>query len=145
MIQFGLPYPISANRYWRTFVAGGRVVTHPSTEATQYKRDAAWIARGAGLVEPLEGPIEVELVLHPVEPKDAAVRARKQGPSWVFGVRCLDVDNAVKVALDALQGVAYANDKQIVTLLVQKGMPCAKGALSVRVSAAVDVELKEAA
>lgn len=85
-----LPYPVSANRYWRR--AGVRLYVSP--EAKAYKEAAALAAKEAGL-KVAEGPIS--LVIH-LSPKNGI---------------CMDLDNCLKVAIDALNGVAYRDDKQI--------------------------------
>lgn len=92
-----LPYPISTNRYWRTF----RNQTVLSREAKQYKQEVAWLAKQAKM-SLLEGEVEIHVRLIP--------RARKDGSA---SLQVLDLDNALKVLLDALQGVAYLNDRQV--------------------------------
>lgn len=67
-----------------------------SDEARQYKLVVAMMGRAAG-VRPLTGPVRVDLAVY---------RARKSG----------DLDNRLKIVLDAMQGVFYANDAQIVEL-----------------------------
>ena len=47
--------------------------------------------------------------------------------------RRLDVTNAVKVAEDALQGLAYHDDKQVVSCTGRLGKPMAGGGLTVRI------------
>ena len=135
MTTLTLPYPISANRYWSNYVLPGskRAMQGPSTEAKAYRRTVQKIAMAAGLVRPRAGLVEVELVLHPCEPKDAAKRERKDGARWHMGVRCIDVDNCVKVAIDALKGVAFVDDDQVWTLVVNRGLPTPNGALVVHV------------
>lgn len=130
-----LPYPISANRYWSNYVLPGskRAMQGPSSEAKRYKRAVAQIAMAQGMRMLAAPYLELTMTLHPPSPQDAAKRARTQGPWWHLGVRCLDIDNCVKVTLDALQGVAYENDKQVVALLVQRGLPVEGGALQVEV------------
>lgn len=134
MIEFRLPYPVSANVYWQSFVPKGktRAIVHPSNEARAYKRTAGWLAREAGIVRPWTGWVTVDLILHPIEPQDAAARARKLGPGWHMHCRCLDVDNAVKVTLDALQGTAYGDDAQVVAVSIRRGLPVPGGGLTVR-------------
>ncbi len=115
-----LDYPISTNRYWRSFK--GRTVV--SAEARQYKKKAAalWGERGLPL---RSGRVCVELILFP--------RSTKSGqPSKTR----IDLDNCIKVALDSLNGVAFIDDKQITKLVAEIGNPAAGGALGVRVSAA---------
>lgn len=118
MIRLVLPYPVSANRYWRVF--GGRVVH--SAEARSYRNLVQIKARG---VTPLEGPVSVHVALCPeMTAKGLASKTR------------LDLDNCLKVALDALQGVAFSNDKQVVKLIAELGPAQVGGALMVEVKAA---------
>lgn len=121
MTPLELPYPISVNRYWRNF--RGRSVV--SAEARKYKADVAVLARQAGLQGVLLGPVVLVAVLHPKKPQRAG-----KGPA-----RCIDLDNAMKVAIDALQGVAYVNDSQLVGISIRRGEPVPGGALVVSVSA----------
>lgn len=84
-----LPYPPSANAYWRMF--HNRILV--SKEARAYKARAGLLALAAGM-RPLEG--ELEVLVH-------AYRPRKVG----------DLDNLLKVLLDSLRGVAWADDSQV--------------------------------
>lgn len=118
-IRLELPYPISANRYWRTFpyIPKGekkpRAVTVPSEEAKKYKADVRWLAKRQGCNEPLIGPVEYTLQLYPKLPLDWAKRARLDPVWWDMTVQCIDLDNARKVLLDALQGIAFTDDSRI--------------------------------
>jgi crossover junction endodeoxyribonuclease RusA len=87
-----LPMPPSANRYWRTF----RNVVVVSEEAKAYKAGvkASAAEQGATL---LSGDVAVYIDVY---------RSRKAG----------DLDNRIKVALDALKGVAFEDDKQVVEI-----------------------------
>lgn len=114
-----LPYPPSANRYWRTF--RGRHVR--SADAMQYRGEVLHRATLYGL-RLLSGPVRVTATLHPrLTLKGQASRTR------------IDLDNAVKVVLDALQGVAYDNDRQIEDLHLTLGPAMSDGGLSVDVRA----------
>jgi crossover junction endodeoxyribonuclease RusA len=113
-----LPYPISANRMVRHF--HGRAVK--SKEARQYQVEAGFLAKQAGCLTPLSGPVEVSILLHPRKPKR---------PSKTL-TRSLDVDNAVKVVLDSLNGIAWRDDRQIERLTVIRCEPIPDGALVVR-------------
>lgn len=108
-----LPYPPSANRYWRTRVIKGVAVTYVSDEAKNYKTGVAWLAKSAGIRKPYTGRVSVDIALYPHRPQDWAKRAKQNPPTWDDTVQCIDIDNARKVLYDALQGVAFVNDKFI--------------------------------
>lgn len=84
-----LPYPPSSNRYWRKF--RNKIVK--SDEARNYQQEIGWLARCAG-VECIEDDVAVSLHIY---------RPIRKG----------DLDNRIKVVLDALQGIAYENDNQV--------------------------------
>ena len=94
------PYPVSANRYWRRF--GESMVV--SAEARTYKRlvGLLWLEKRYPL---RAGPVHVEIGLAPkLTVKGVASKTR------------IDLDNCIKVALDALNGVAYKDDSQVVSV-----------------------------
>lgn len=112
-----LPYPVSTNRYWRSF--RNRMVR--SKEADEYKRVTAHAALVAGW-KSLAGPVKVVICMRPKATKaGAASKAR------------MDLDNCIKVTLDALNGVAYADDSQVVRLEAEIGGPMSGGGLVVTV------------
>lgn len=114
-----MSYPVGANRVWQQ--ANGRVIPNP--KAVAWKRAAADSVRLAG-VKLLSGDVEVHYRLHPKLNKDGSASKTR-----------LDVDAPAKALLDALNGVAYLDDKQVVRLVGEIGHPVAGGALSVRVTA----------
>lgn len=94
-ISLVLPEPPSANRYWRTTVArGGFVQTYVSAEAKEYKQT---VREMAGLDCVLIGDVSIAV-------------------TWFRSRRSGDLDNRIKVFCDALQGVVFANDSQIVEI-----------------------------
>jgi len=118
-----LPYPISTNRYWRTF----RGMTVKSAEAREYRETVRLIADREGVTQPLQGSVRVEMSYHPRRPK-----TYKPGAP----VRSMDLDNVMKVAIDSLNGVAYVDDKQISHLSISKGEPVTDGSLVIAWEAA---------
>ncbi|QWF19284.1 RusA family crossover junction endodeoxyribonuclease [Lysobacter capsici] len=112
-ITLVLPYPISANRYWATTTIRGRAITYVTKEAKQFRADVANIARMAGLRTPLDGRVALVLRLYPQRPQDWAKRARKNPDCWDDDVRCIDLGNAEKVLSDALNGIAWVDDRQL--------------------------------
>jgi Holliday junction resolvase RusA-like endonuclease len=85
-----LPYPPSANRYWRTF----RNRTVVSEEARKYK-----------------ALVKVELATWPLLAGPVALIAHLYRPQ-----RSGDLDNRLKVLGDALNGVAWSDDSQVVEI-----------------------------
>ena len=118
-VEFRLPYPVSANRYWRHF--RGRVVR--SAAANAYRAQIVRIAMAAG-VEPFSGAVSLGIHLLP--------KLTKKG---LASGTCIDLSNAWKVAEDALQGIAYHNDRQVRGFGALFGDPVEDGGLRVVIKA----------
>lgn len=88
-MKITLPFPPSANRYWRS--CRNRVFV--SAEAKTYKATVRGLCLAAGL-EPMAGRVVVSMDFY---------RPAKRG----------DLDNRIKVGLDSLNGLAWADDSQI--------------------------------
>jgi len=86
-----LPYPPSANNYWRSIVINGRGRVVVSREAKAFKKAVSAALAG---VSPISGPVSLTATFY---------RPRKRG----------DLDNLLKVTCDALKGIAYHDDEQI--------------------------------
>ena len=114
-----LSYPVGANRVWRNF--NGRMVPNPKAEA--WKRDTANVVRLAG-IKLTTGPVSVHYKLHPKANKDGSASKVR-----------LDIDAPAKALLDALNGVAWVDDKQVIRLVGEVAGPIAGGGLSVRIEA----------
>lgn len=111
-----LPYPISANRYWRSFVPRGhvRAIVTVSDEAKAYKSRVAWEAKVAG-VKMLTVPVSLVFRLVP------ANRV------------CMDIDNALKVSIDALKGIAYTDDALVRRIVAERMEPDGRARLEVEI------------
>lgn len=135
MIELTLPYPISANRYWRSFQHPhtGRAVTVVSSEAKAYKREVGWLAKAAGIHSPLLGRISLAYTLHPKRPQDWERRQRKDPSGWEDSVQCLDLDNAQKVLLDALKCIVFSDDAWVREIHARRGEPLPEPCIRVRV------------
>lgn len=84
-------------------------LTYVTTEAKAYKLQVGLMARAAG-IKMLLGPVSVRITLHPRTTKDGkASRSR------------LDLDNIIKITIDALNGIAWRDDSQIVWILAEVG------------------------
>lgn len=111
-----LPYPPSANRYWRN--VKGRMVK--SKAARDYRDRVRAIAVAAGAIEPTAD--EVAVTLHLYRPQASG-----------------DLDNFQKVCLDALQGHLYRNDSQVVEIHAYRHEGRGAGRVEVLVEPAGDV------
>ncbi len=133
-----LPYPPSANRYWRTRVVlpkmekmeevykaggvkalykllteGSFVNTYPSADGKAFKEEVAWRLAAAKLRTPFPGRVQVDIQLWPHRPLDWKTRERKDPLYWADTVQRLDLDNTRKAVNDALNEKAFSDDKMI--------------------------------
>lgn len=120
MIEFELPFPPSANHYYRAVLTangrGPRVLI--SRKGRAYREHVCAILAASG-VSTFTETVKVDVELYPPD------RRRR------------DVDNYLKVMLDALEhGGAYENDSQIVELRVRKLDPVKGGVTIVRIEKA---------
>ncbi|MBS3018557.1 hypothetical protein DJFAAGMI_01289 [Comamonas sp. PE63] len=138
MITLTLPYPISANRYWKTRVIRkgcSRVaMTYVSAEAKAFKQHVGWLAKAAGVRQPIAGRVAIAYTLHPHCPQDAQRRMQGDPDAWDDSVQCIDLDNAQKVLLDALKGVVIEDDRWVRRITAERGMPVEGGRLVVSIT-----------
>lgn len=90
--SFTIPVPPSANDYWR--VANNRIIT--TQEARDYKQEIS-LTLGNKIERVFQGEVGLDFTIF---------RPAKRG----------DLDNYFKIMLDALQGICYKNDNQIVEI-----------------------------
>ena len=111
MFEMELPYPPSINHYWRR--VGLRTLI--SREGRRFRQHVLALL-AARRVQPLDGPLAVEVEVHPPDN------------------RRRDIDNVQKALLDALQHAGvYADDSQVVRLAIQKCPPVPGGKTLVRI------------
>ncbi|MBO4119861.1 RusA family crossover junction endodeoxyribonuclease [Cupriavidus gilardii] len=139
-ITLTLPYPVSANRYWRTYMPRGfkAPVTTLSAEAKAYKQEVGWLARAAGVHAPIVGRVAVSYTLYPNRPQDWQKRMRRDGARWDDTVQCIDLDNAQKVLMDALKGIVFEDDRWVRRITAERAEPDGEARLVVTVSALED-------
>lgn len=117
MTTLTLPYPPSANRIWRT----AKGYQYTPKEVMHWKQTAWTIAHKAGVTQST-GDVHVEIKLHP--------RLTKKGTA---AKRRIDLDNAIKATLDALNGIAWRDDKQVVRIVAELGEAKEHGGLTVSI------------
>ena len=88
--EFTLPVPPSANRYWKIW--HNRIVVTP--EAKAYKQEVFYKLRDC---DPLRGNVAVNFTVF---------RPSKRG----------DLDNYTKIMFDALNGLVWLDDTQVVEI-----------------------------
>lgn len=123
MLTLTLPYPLSANRYWRPVPIGKHITIVPTKDAKAYRAEVAAVARLAGVRKPILGRVAIDVQLYPHRPQDWVKRARLDPLAWDDTVQCIDLDNANKVLLDSLKGVAIEDDKWVRKLTSERMEP----------------------
>lgn len=134
-ITLTLPYPLSANRYWRPVKLGAHISIVPTTEAKAFRKDIAARCRDQGVHAPLAGRVHIDVKLYPARPQDWQRRMRVDGAAWDDTVRCIDIDNANKVLLDALKDVAIEDDKWVRRLTSERMEPDGEARVVVTITA----------
>jgi Holliday junction resolvase RusA-like endonuclease len=104
------------------FGKGGRVFTPNATKLAEARVIAAW--QDAGEPRLPDGPVVLELTLRCSRPKDhhtskGALSAKGLRERYPTG-RKPDVDNALKLVMDALNGRAYRDDVNVVDASVRR-------------------------
>lgn len=136
-ITLVLPYPISSNRYWRTYMPKGfkAPVTTLSAEAKEYKNAVKLLAKQAGILRPITGRVAVAIRLYPNRPQDWQKRVKRDPVAWDDTVQCLDLDNANKVLFDSLKGVAIEDDRWVRRISSERMEPDGEGRIEVTITA----------
>lgn len=111
-MKLTLAYPPTVNTYWR--VVNGRPIL--SAEARAYKQGTKLRALTQGARIPLAGPVALNLAVY---------RPRRVG----------DLDNVLKAILDALKGIAFEDDKQVVQIFATRWDDAARPRVEVNVEA----------
>ena len=71
----------------------------------------------------MTGRIELQLKLYPALPQDWQRRVRCNPRTWDDTVMCIDLGNCEKVLSDALNGVAWKDDKQLRRIVLERAEP----------------------
>lgn len=104
---------------WQRARSNGRI----RFDSPEQVRNKASIAQlGANKMKgrpPFEGPLEVHVAAFWLYPKSMSKKRRSTYGSHFFTARP-DGDNVIKLIGDALNGIVWRDDSQIVTLMVSK-------------------------
>lgn len=113
-MKLTLPLPPSTNVYWRSICRGSRPRILVSKDGRAYRKRARLLAVAQAQGDPFTVPVCVSL--HIVTP-----------------TRRGDLDNRIKPTLDALQGIAYDDDKRVVQIVATRGVDKANPRVDVEV------------
>jgi Holliday junction resolvase RusA-like endonuclease len=126
----------------RAFLPRGRtvpIVTHDNNPALRSWRDAVAsealrAMRSADYHAPLTGALSLELWFYLPKPKSRphTLRTERQLAEWAWPTRRQDADKLARAALDAMTGIVFLDDAQIVNLEIWKVYDDAPG-LNVKV------------
>lgn len=112
---YTLPVPPSANAYWRSFVVNGRVRVVLSAQAKSYKEAVASLAYSLGMRPIEKGNVAISITFY-----------RNQASG--------DLDNRLKVIGDALRGIAFTDDRQVVEIYARLKDDKGNGRIEISVS-----------
>jgi crossover junction endodeoxyribonuclease RusA len=128
VLEFVLPYPVSLNAMYITTTLKGhaRPMVMITKQGREYKAKVRQIVLAMPF-KPILGRVGCEINLFPYLPLDHAKRKRLKGCNWDDDVRCLDLDNALKVTLDSLKGLVFEDDKWVRKLICERKEPDEKG------------------
>ena len=114
----GDPVPKSRPRFARR---GQFVQTYTDAKTIDYETHVAMKARQAiGASEPLQGALTVFLYLRYAIPASYSKKRKEACLRGVEYPKKVDLDNVYKSITDAMQGIVYANDSQIVEAHITK-------------------------
>lgn len=117
-LQHTLTIPMRARGKQRPRVYGKRTITPPETVAAEKRIAAEWQAARLPVVE---GPVRVSVRAIYAMPASWSKRRRlMMDGAWCESGAIADADNCLKLCLDALNEVAFADDRHIADARIQK-------------------------
>lgn len=120
MIEFEIPGdPVAKQRPRMT--KSGHVYTPTKTREYEKLVKEAYISNSRGWKYDKDVPLEVRIIAYfPIPKSDSKKRKSEKKRGMIRPTIKSDIDNICKSVLDGLNGVAYADDKQIVSLHASK-------------------------
>ncbi|CAB4128235.1 Crossover junction endodeoxyribonuclease, RusA-like [uncultured Caudovirales phage] len=114
----GDPVPKSRPRFARR---GNFVQTYTDAKTIDYETHVAMKARQAiGASEPLQGALTVFLYLRYLIPASYSKKRKEACLRGVEYPKKIDIDNVYKSITDAMNGIVYTDDSQIVEAHIKK-------------------------
>lgn len=100
----------------------GRYGTYTPKKTQEYEEyvKMCWVAK-YGSIQPSEQPLEMNIVFYMPIPKSYSKKQRAEMLNGrIKHTKKPDIDNLIKSVLDALNGLAYADDSQIIKVTAVK-------------------------
>jgi len=121
IIRFEIPGEAQAQMRPRATTINGQVRMYDHKKSRDYKTYVQEIAAYHMPSTPIEGPIEMRVTIYKEVLKSFSKKKRQEALDGIhLPVTRPDVDNLAKTFMDALNGMAYKDDSQIVTLIAEK-------------------------
>lgn len=99
----------------------GRVWAYDPQKSRNYKQYVRVIAKLAGINEPKLGPIKLSVQFYRSIPQTWTKKKQKLAADGTLKPTTKpDLDNLIKAVQDALNGIAYADDRQIIEMHISK-------------------------
>lgn len=118
IINFTIPGQVKSKARPRMSTRTGRAYTPKDTVMYENWVRQCYIDQAGRNM--LEGTLVADITAYYQVPKTSATKALKMVSGEIRPVVKPDLDNVAKIVLDSLNGIAYADDKQIVELRVKK-------------------------
>jgi Holliday junction resolvase RusA-like endonuclease len=101
---------------------GNFTQTYTPAKTKSYEDEIRYMARAAmGASEPLETPVTVAIYIRVEIPKSFSKQKRKDAlENIIKPTKKPDADNVLKCFLDAMNGIVYVDDKQVVNIHLTK-------------------------
>jgi len=97
---------------------GGRARAYTPKKSADYEKQ---IAAACNVEAPLEGPLSMVIKIYLPIPASWSKKKQQQARDReIFPTSRPDIDNYAKAVLDALNGIAYEDDSQVIDLIVEK-------------------------
>jgi Holliday junction resolvase RusA-like endonuclease len=84
------------------------------------KETLIWQIRAYAPIKPIEGPVLVDIMFYMPIPKTSKIQARNMANGAILPIKRPDVDNLAYLITNAMKGIFYEDDSQIVDLLLHK-------------------------
>jgi len=118
LIKFTVPVPPVAKARPRVTVRGGFARAYTPKKTAQFEQI---VADCCPMHPPINTPCHLSITFHLPIPKSWSKAKQKAAQDGELApVTRPDIDNYIKSVMDALNGVAYEDDSQVVTLTAAK-------------------------